>query len=43
MEAVVLTGPCGAYLKDDSINSAVFHALVMYFHPDWLSEKLLNG
>lgn len=43
---LVLLGPHVphiAYVKDDSVSSNLFQALVVYFHPDWLSERLLNS
>lgn len=32
-----------AYYKGDLISNPVFHALVVYFHPDWLTESQLNS
>jgi AraC-like DNA-binding protein len=43
---LVLLGPHVphiAYVKDDSVSSSLFQALVVYFHPDWLSERLLTS
>lgn len=43
---LVLLGPQVphiAYFKEDAVSSPVFHALVVYFHPDWLTESQLNS
>lgn len=43
---LVLLGPQVphiAYKKDHPGNNPLFHAIVIYFHPDWLTETQLNS